>query len=1404
MPGVAGQVYIDILSRDKLNLDNVGKGAGKAGARAGREYGKEWYKSWTGSLNGMSQSFYRAFNAAFNGNGSPFTVVINDMYSNGLTAGKLFADGFEKVFKANMSKSISSLNPNMKNLARNNSYKVVGQGVDSQGNTFNRYKRSGAPGSKFSGDPYYLLNPQAQEAFKKNKANFLDTYGTGGPMYARIAGFGPSWMGMFSPSRAYRARTFTRQAYESGLYNNKHNFNLLDAIKHNVSKATGAKGREFQYVATGPARFLGESFNRRLATPDTLSYLLASRNYNKDKWTGKLGAGLASTAIYADAGIRTAIPVMVKGFEGSALTALSSNIAGMGLAGKTAVNGVKAYTEPQAVLYRMKARSSGEDIDAVGRAARNVAGELSNITVAQMTKTAENMQRAGWKANDIITALPAVGLGANALDKSPEQLVEDLVSVANIFHIDPSEWSDMMNVLAKAANQSPMKFDDIVAYLRQAGTNAYNGGSTLNEALADMLVLTKYTGIQWGANLGTLGRSMQRGIITNSQFLADMGVAMFDEKGEQRHGTDLNIAIAEAIRRNNPNLSEAEANLAAQKIYGSYGARGAGAGHAKIEDYDDFYNQITNSDDLLTRLANASRQGLSGTWGLAKSKIDTMNNQIGEILAPSIQRFLDFVPPAIDVLKDRLAPVMQRLGDALDGVTEESIRKTIDEFINTMVQMEENGVQLIKEILNTVSQYLPGVMQSIREIATGLSNFFHNWVEPGAEAVKSTYNFGTEKFMEYNSYWNSLMNRVAAVNGDARGMSDDEKSLADFATKNIDSVEGTDERGFLGKSNDFLASATGILPKAWKNGGLIGQIKGLSSGNDPNALNQKNFLRDLSSSDPYLQAGAARYFWDDDFVTPSVLLKQYNISHDELKRRVKMGLTVAEALYGLFPETQESDVLLKEVERSSEAVGQREEEDLPPGYDPFFSPKSLFGGKGGAAGPVNENVKKKPVPARGAKNDPGEALPLYPGYTFGNPFNEKNGYVADMSIKQTVERMMPRRDEKGKFMFDERGNPIMEMQTLVETLGRTNELLFDTNDEVEKLTGIPQGTIAANPYHSREDAIAYIKDKLGQDGRLWTEHRLVEQGSIVSDLINNVLDRDYANFDGFSLDTLEEILQKIYDAVSNISESAMMSWQDELTGKTYSMTVEDYQNGGYLDVNKDREAYEKEKKKKKTLSPEEQAERDRERERKAELRAQREFERSKAENARKFEKWKIESQRKWEESMMKAQMVNDEAVSGSLGGLDKVFGFDNTYSTEKDWVKAIVNPDLTGQTVKEILGNLNTFGTVNPFEVAQQKTMLNFQELAQRDMEKAMQEERATEMWYEYLQAVTAGGTVSKFEISDSALSFQFQNVPNIEVKDSDLHIEAQKVVASIDEEIKEHVKRIANYCEEQSLPIVV
>ena len=172
--------------------------------------------------------------------------------------------------------------------------------------------------------------------------------------------------------------------------------------------------------------------------------------------------------------------------------------------------------------------------------------------------------------------------------------------------------------------------------------------------------------------------------------------------------------------------------------------------------------------------------------------------------------------------------------------------------------------------------------------------------------------------------------------------------------------------------------------------------------------------------------------------------------------------------------------------------------------------------------------------------------------------------------------------------------------------------------------------------------------------------------------------------------------------------------------------------------------------------------------------------------------------------MMKAQMANDEAVSGSLGGLDKVFGFDNNYSTEKDWVKAIVNPDLTGQTAKEILGNLNTFGTVNPFEVAQQKTMLNFQELAQRDMEKAMQEERATEMWYEYLQAVTAGGTVSKFEISDSALSFQFQNVPNIEVKDSDLHIEAQKVVASIDEEIKEHVKRIANYCEEQSLPIVV
>jgi phage-related minor tail protein len=142
-----------------------------------------------------------------------------------------------------------------------------------------------------------------------------------------------------------------------------------------------------------------------------------------------------------------------------------------------------------------------------------------------------------------------------------------------------------------------------------------------------------------------------------SSVMADLGITMTDANGQMKDTTTIQRELHDAFA----NLSEAQQIEAAATIFGkNQMAPWLALINAAPEDVEDLSGSLENCAGTTDEMAEAMMGGFGGSIEQLKSSIDVLVTSLGEALAPTIQKVVNFVQGLTNKF-NRLTPAQQKV-----------------------------------------------------------------------------------------------------------------------------------------------------------------------------------------------------------------------------------------------------------------------------------------------------------------------------------------------------------------------------------------------------------------------------------------------------------------------------------------------------------------------------------------------------------------------------------------------------------------------------------------------------------------------------------------------------------------------------------------------------------------------
>lgn len=265
-------------------------------------------------------------------------------------------------------------------------------------------------------------------------------------------------------------------------------------------------------------------------------------------------------------------------------------------------------------------------------------GETTQFSASQAAEAMSFLGMAGFDTREIMQAMPATLdlAAAGALELSS---AADIASnVLSGFGADAKELNKFVDVLAKGFTSSNTDLTQLGEAMSEVAPVASGFGLTVEETTAALGLLSN-AGIQGGK----AGTSLKNILVKLDEKSKSLGLSVFDSAGKM-------IPLADQIEQlENKGLSTSQIMSSFQKIAGPGMLAMLKEGSKGLRNLT---RDLENSGGTAKQVAETQMTGLTGSLTKLKSALEGLAIEFGDIIIPTIERFIVKIKKAIDFIKE--------------------------------------------------------------------------------------------------------------------------------------------------------------------------------------------------------------------------------------------------------------------------------------------------------------------------------------------------------------------------------------------------------------------------------------------------------------------------------------------------------------------------------------------------------------------------------------------------------------------------------------------------------------------------------------------------------------------------------------------------------------------------------
>ena len=320
--------------------------------------------------------------------------------------------------------------------------------------------------------------------------------------------------------------------------------------------------------------------------------------------------------------------------------------------------GVKNFAEVDKTmqLTNKTMGNTAEQAELLDRAMKQAAAN-STFGMGDAANATLNFARAGLNAEQAAAALaPAMNLAAGE-GGNLDTVSAGLVATINGFHGSFDEAGYYADVFAAACNNSALDVDSLSGAMSVAAPIFAAAGYTVNDAALYMGVMAN-NGIEADKAANSLKTGLARLVAPakeGAEKMAELGISVTNADGTMKDSITIQRELHDAFGR----LSESEQIAAASAIFGkNQMAPWLALINTAPEDVGKLDESLRSCAGTTDEMAQAMMSGFGGSIEKLKSSIDVLVTSIGQALAPTIQKVIDFIQQLVDKF-NALSPAQQ-------------------------------------------------------------------------------------------------------------------------------------------------------------------------------------------------------------------------------------------------------------------------------------------------------------------------------------------------------------------------------------------------------------------------------------------------------------------------------------------------------------------------------------------------------------------------------------------------------------------------------------------------------------------------------------------------------------------------------------------------------------------------
>jgi len=479
---------------------------------------------------------------------------------------------------------------------------------------------------------------------------------------------------------------------------------------------------------------------------------------------------------------------------GAALAVLyAKNLLESGIKYESALNKFQAATkatDDQMKLAAARAKELGKDLKLPATSAGDAALAMTELA------------KSNFDFNESMAATRGVLLLAAAATTDEATAAKIAANAINAFNLEASESTRIADLLAGASNAASGEITDIAEAMQQSSAS-FAAAKVPIEDLITAIGIMANAGIQGsdaGTSLKTFLSSLQAPTDGAAKALQELGIKVFDLQGRL-------IPLPEIIglfEKSLAGLTDEKKAQAIQKIFGSDASRAAQIlFQSGVEGFDKMKEAVTETG-AAADLAAAKTKGLGGAWEAFKSQLETIDINLFEKGAPSLEGMVkaasEMAAKFGEVLEQELAKQEPNATNSGMKIAE-AIAKGLGVVISESIQKE------LQTIDWSNSFDIPKIGAAFKQGLIGDFNLY--------DVVKGLFGDTTASSQLADAWAQSL------IDGIANGINND--------TKRINAVVQNLLNGVIDSLNDGATAARAAADRVAQ--GLVdGLVNGVNSG----------------------------------------------------------------------------------------------------------------------------------------------------------------------------------------------------------------------------------------------------------------------------------------------------------------------------------------------------------------------------------------------------------------------------------------------------------------------------------------------------------------------------------------------------------------------------------------------